>query len=79
MYSFFHSRTAGESYYNVLGLPKTATPEEIKKTYRKLALQYHPDKNPDNPEATEKVIAVLVPSFEFYKVFLDCAHAETTP
>src|SRR5712671_3016201 len=41
-------------YYDVLGVSKSASEDEIRKSYRQCALKYHPDRNPDDPAATTK-------------------------
>jgi len=56
-----------QDYYELLEVQRNASPEEIKKAYRKKAYQYHPDQNPDNPEAEEKFKAAS----EAYEVLRD--------
>ncbi|HSB05289.1 MAG TPA: molecular chaperone DnaJ [Thermodesulfobacteriota bacterium] len=56
-----------KDYYKILGISRNATEEEIKKSYRRVAMQYHPDRNPGNRESEEKFKAAS----EAYEVLRD--------
>ena len=54
---------AARDYYSVLGVDRKATEDEIKKAYRKMALQWHPDKNPNNSEEATKKFKEIAEAF----------------
>ena len=56
-----------KDYYKILGIPENALDAEIKKTYRKLALEHHPDQNKNDPESEEKFKQIT----EAYGVLID--------
>lgn len=56
-----------KDYYSILGVNKTATADEIKKAFRKLAVKYHPDRNPDNKQAEDRFKEIS----EAYEVLFD--------
>jgi DnaJ-class molecular chaperone len=60
---------ADRDYYAILGLGPEATEEEIRRTYRRLALEWHPDRNPGNPRAEERFKEIS----EAYAVLIDAA------
>ncbi len=53
-----------KDYYEILGVPRNATQEEIKKAYKKLALKYHPDRNPENKEEAAKKFMEISEAYE---------------
>ncbi len=59
-------------YYDILGVSKSATDDELKKAYRKLAMKHHPDRNPDNPEAEAR----FKEAKEAYEMLSDPARRE---
>lgn len=58
---------ASEDYYDLLGVSRDASPDDLKRAYRKLAVKYHPDKNPDDKEAEERFKKIS----EAYEVLKD--------
>src|SRR3984893_9733369 len=64
---FTLTTNAKRDYYEVLGVSRTVPDVELKSAYRKLALQFHPDRNPNNPDAEEKFKEVS----EAYAVLAD--------
>src|ERR1700761_3915329 len=53
-----------KDYYAILGVPKSAAEKDIKSAYRKLARKWHPDQNPDNPQAAEEKFKDIQEAYE---------------
>ncbi len=63
----FSSKSSNNKYYDILGVSKNATNEELKKAYRKLAMKHHPDKNPDSREENEKIFKEVTTAYDTLK------------
>lgn len=62
----FYSVDAGKDYYEILGVPRDASAQKIKRAYRELSKKWHPDKNPGNQEAANKYTEIA--NGEFYLI-----------
>ena len=60
-------KTPTKDYYQILGIPENAEPDEIKKTYRRLAVEHHPDRNPNDPKSENRFKEIT----EAYGVLMD--------
>lgn len=58
------STEMGKDYYSILGVDRDATPEVLKKAYRKNAMKWHPDKNPENKVQAEKKFQELSEAYQ---------------
>lgn len=59
-----HNNTNDIEYYNILNLTKSASDDDIKKAYRKLAMKWHPDRNPDNKDAADKMFKKISQAYD---------------
>ena len=58
------NQNKSKNYYTVMGVKKDATDAEIKKAFKKLAIKYHPDKNPDDPEGAKTKFQEVANAYE---------------
>lgn len=64
MFSFLKKKKMGVDYYNILKVDRNATEDDLKKAYRKLAMKWHPDKNPNNKKEAEAKFKQISEAYE---------------